>query len=167
MERYKKMTGGQLTAGPATVKGIDASGQTRWTEIQDIAFSWRGKPAIMSLITDITDKVRLQEELKEREERLRAVIENAWDGITILDENYHIIFESPSVARMAGYTPEELVGRDVLQTAIHPDDLAPLASQVGDSEEPARFHHPGRQDAVPAQGRFLAMDRGHRAQPSP
>ena len=79
---------------------------------------------------DITDRVRLEEERREREERFRTIIENAWDGITILDENYNVIFESPSLARISGYTPEEWMGRPVGQMAIHPDDLAPLLAKI-------------------------------------
>ncbi|HWR69439.1 MAG TPA: PAS domain S-box protein, partial [Dehalococcoidia bacterium] len=129
-ERYEKLLAGQWFSDFTTVKGIDAKGETRWEEIREIPYSWQGRPAVMSLAHDITDRMRADEERKEREERLRAVIENAWDGITILDENYNVIFESPSLARISGYTPEEWMGRPVGQMNIHPDDLAPLLAKI-------------------------------------
>ncbi len=129
-ERYERLLAGQWLSDLITVKGIDAKGETRWAEVREIPYSWQGRPAVMSLVHDITDRVRLEEERKEREERFRAIIENAWDAITILDENFNIIYESPSVTTMAGYTPEELMGKAVLQTAIHPDDVAMLATRM-------------------------------------
>jgi len=130
LERYDNLIKGQFFAGHTTVKGIDATGQTRWAEIREIPYSWQGRPAVMSLVTDITDRVRLEEERREKEERFRSIIDNAWDGITILDENYSVIFESPSLARISGYTPEEWMGRPVGQMAIHPDDLVWLAARM-------------------------------------
>jgi PAS domain S-box-containing protein/putative nucleotidyltransferase with HDIG domain len=128
--RYESLLAGQWSSDFTTVKGIDAKGETRWAEIREIPCSWQGRPAVMSLVHDITDRMRADEERKEREERLRAVIENAWDGITILDEDYNAIFESPSLARISGYTPEEWMGRPVGQMNIHPDDLVWLASRM-------------------------------------
>ena len=167
MERYEKLLAGQWFSDFTTVKGIDARGETRWAEIREIPYSWQGRPAVMSLVHDITDRVRADEERREREERFRSIIENAWDGITILDENYNVIFESPSLARISGYTPEEWMGRPVGQMAIHPDDLVRGWQPDGDSQEPTGFSDPGCHGPVPAQGWFLALDRGHRPQPSP
>jgi PAS domain S-box-containing protein/putative nucleotidyltransferase with HDIG domain len=129
-ERYEGLLAGQLFSDFTTVKDIDARGETRWAEIREIPYSWQGRPAVMSLAHDITDRMRADEERKEREERFRSIIDNAWDGITILDENYSVIFESPSLARISGYTPEEWMGRPVGQMAIHPDDLVWLATRM-------------------------------------
>jgi PAS domain S-box-containing protein len=62
------------------------------------------------------------------ERRNRALIENAPDGIILLDENGNIIFGSPSAARIFGYEVEEIFGvrsRDL----VHPDDH-PIISEI-------------------------------------
>lgn len=53
----------------------------------------------------------------------RSLIDNALDFITILDDRGTILYESPSVMRMMGYIPEDLIGRNVFEY-IHPDDLS-------------------------------------------
>ena len=129
-QRYERIMAGEWFSEIATMRGLNVKGETLWAEVREIPFTWQGRPAVMSLIHDITARMRLEEERKEREERFRAIIENAWDGITILDENYSVIYESPSLARITGYTPEEWMGRPVGQMNIHPDDLAPLLAKI-------------------------------------
>ena len=81
-------------------------------------------------VVDVTERKRLEEEAKEREERFRAIIENAWDAITVLDESYNVIYESPSISRITGYTPEEWIGRPLQEMVIQPQDLARLVEQL-------------------------------------
>jgi two-component system cell cycle sensor histidine kinase/response regulator CckA len=53
---------------------------------------------------------------------LSSLIRNSTDVITILKEDGTILFQSPSVERLFGYTENELVGTNVFRL-IHPDDL--------------------------------------------
>lgn len=52
----------------------------------------------------------------------RSLIQNSRDIITILESDGTIRYESPSVARIIGFAPEELIGKSVF-SYIHPDDL--------------------------------------------
>jgi two-component system sensor kinase FixL len=62
-------------------------------------------------------------ELRRENEQLRALIENTSDIISIINEDGTIRYESPSVERVLGYRPEELIGKNVLDF-VHPDDIA-------------------------------------------
>ncbi len=52
-------------------------------------------------------------ELSRREERFRALVENAFDGIIVTDLDNIITYASPSV-RTIGFKPEEMIGRSTL-----------------------------------------------------
>ncbi len=67
--------------------------------------------------------------LQEREERFRALIENASDVITVLAPDGGIRYESPSLERILGYTPEEMLGRNALDY-IHPEDAPSVYSVI-------------------------------------
>src|SRR5258706_1874425 len=56
------------------------------------------------------------------EAHFRSLIENTTDIITILEADGSIRYESPSIERILGYKPEELVGRNAFEF-IHPDDV--------------------------------------------
>jgi PAS domain S-box-containing protein len=55
------------------------------------------------------------------EAKWRSLIQNSSDLITILSADSTILYESPSIERILGYLPEELVGQSVLKY-IAPDD---------------------------------------------
>ncbi|MGI9189787.1 MAG: PAS domain S-box protein [Longimicrobiaceae bacterium] len=63
-----------------------------------------------------------ESELKQREEYFRALIENSSNVITVTEADGTIRYESPSVERMLGYTPETLIGSSAFEL-IHPQDL--------------------------------------------
>ncbi len=63
-----------------------------------------------------------KEELQRREEHFRSLIENASDLITILDEDGTIRYQSPSIERMLGYKPEELLNKNIVEF-LHPEDV--------------------------------------------
>ena len=54
---------------------------------------------------------RAEAAVQESEKRFRALIEYSYDAIVLLDANYKILYASPAVTRMSGYSPEELIGR--------------------------------------------------------
>ncbi|UCF40061.1 MAG: PAS domain S-box protein [Gemmatimonadota bacterium] len=65
--------------------------------------------------------------------RLRSLIENSLDIVTVLDAHATILYASPSTERVLGYDPETLVGRSVFDL-VHSGDLTRvrdfLASRV-------------------------------------
>jgi two-component system, NarL family, sensor histidine kinase UhpB len=63
-----------------------------------------------------------QRELRHSEEHFRSLIEHTSDIITIVDESGAVLYGSPSVERVLGYPPEELVGRNAMEL-VHHDDL--------------------------------------------
>src|SRR5207248_3781529 len=63
-----------------------------------------------------------EERLRRSEQRFRALIENSSDLITLLDRDGSITYVSPSIARMLGYTPADLVGSR-RRELVHPADL--------------------------------------------
>ena len=64
---------------------------------------------LLCISTDITERQRAEEAVRQNEQRFRALIENATDIIIILDNQFRFRYLSPSVKRILGYAPEELV----------------------------------------------------------
>ncbi len=70
---------------------------------------------------DITEKLAAQEALRTREELFRSLIENASDAVTMLSADGTSLYESPSVERVLGYPPEEILGSKSF-ALLHADD---------------------------------------------
>ena len=87
-----------------------------------------GVEFISTLGRDISEQKAAEAALRRSEEHFRSLIENALDIITVVDADGGIVFESPSVRRVLGFEPAELVGEPYLGL-IHPED-EPLAREA-------------------------------------
>jgi two-component system sensor kinase FixL len=69
--------------------------------------------AFVGIIRDITQRKRAEAELREREARLSTILDTAVDAIIVIDEVGKIESFSASAARLFGYEPSEVRGKNV------------------------------------------------------
>lgn len=74
---------------------------------------------------------RLLEEVSHSHKRMHSLLENASEVISIYDVNRKVKYESPSVMKILGYTPEEMVG-DTDFSRIHPKGRATIERLFND-----------------------------------
>lgn len=97
---------------------------------------------VFAAARDISERRRMEEALRESEERYRVAIESASDGVALMKGNEHI-YVNKRLAEMFGYDdPSALIGRSHSLT-VHPDDLARV-SQINRM----------RQEGKPAPSRY-------------
>lgn len=101
---------------------------------------------------DITEQKRVQEALKESEERFRSIIQSSSDIIMILDERGLLTYQSPSTERILGYPPGSFIGRS-FTAMVHPDDVDRIAKDL--AEIVLSTHH-----RLPSESRFRKADGG-------
>ena len=96
-------------------------------EIKDIyskAEIDRSRGIIFGLIQDITQRKADQLALTKSEESLRLLANHASDVIWTLNPQGRVTYVSPSVTRLRGYSPEEIVGKnftdDVAKSSLSP-----------------------------------------------
>ncbi len=76
------------------------------------------------------------------EARLRWLLENASDIISVIRPDGIIRYESPSVERLLGWRPEDLIGKQILDY-VHPDDVAHVVGAIARRiEDPAPVNPP-------------------------
>ena len=102
---------------------IDKDGNTRYFHCSaNVALrDSEGKPtAVLEVSRDITDQKRVEQALRESENSYRAVVENAVEGIIVV-QGETLQFVNPALVSMIGYSKEELLARPFMEF-IHPDD---------------------------------------------
>jgi len=73
-----------------------------------------GKPiAMMSSFVDITERKRVEEELRSSRERFRALAESTSDWIWEIDSNAVFTYTNPKVRDSLGYDPEQILGKRI------------------------------------------------------
>ncbi len=80
-----------------------------------------GKDGILVISDDITERKRVVDDLQESEEKYRILVEQANDGIAII-QNTIAVYVNPMLAVMRGCRVEDLVGTS-FKNYVHPDEL--------------------------------------------
>ncbi len=108
------------TADTLEEKLIRRDGRVIHVEAKATPITYQGKPASQTVFTDITQRKRTEEALRESEQRYRLLFDLLPYGGEVLDTKGYIINCSPSTARMLGYELDELIGKHITQF-LHPD----------------------------------------------
>lgn len=127
-EKYKQVVIDRLTKAAkerelpkeeVLVRRLD--GRVIDIEMKAIGFSYKGKQAVQLLFRDITEIKKSETELKQSEERYKAIYDQAYIGIVKMDISGHFLQANQQFCQMLGYNDEEL--RDITIFDItHPDD---------------------------------------------
>src|SRR6266853_10486 len=86
--------------------------------------------AVAHVLATAIDRARTEDALRKSEEHFRSLIDNASDIVTILGEDGIFRYASPSVQRLLGYAPSELLERNAFEF-VHADDLVVVADALG------------------------------------
>lgn len=132
-------------------------------------------PAALATLTSLAEhcagalaRIRAEEILQQSERRFRSLIENASDLITVINLNGTVRFQSPSIERVLGYKPEEMLGRNALEL-VHSEDLpganAALSRILTQPTRPGAFegrfrHRDGSYRRIQVIGRGAAEESG-------
>ncbi|MBA3901458.1 MAG: PAS domain S-box protein, partial [Bacteroidetes bacterium] len=120
-----------------------------------------------------TERERIEaiEELKRSEEHFRSLIENATDIINILDAKLNFTFASPSISRILGYSPDEIIYKNICDF-IHPDDfqacLVEFKKELSETERDYAItykfrHKDGRYLDIESTGKAYFDDNGKKS----
>jgi PAS domain S-box-containing protein len=100
------------------------SGQYRWFHGRGQAvWNEQGRAVRMAgSITDITERKRAGEALRESEAQFRAIFENAAIGVSLANLSGRLVKCNPALQRLLGYSEAELQGMTFAEIT-HPDDV--------------------------------------------
>lgn len=130
-DRYMSMMREKGRAINLELKFRSRQGEERIGLLSGELIDLRGESYILSTIHDITERKQAEVMLQESEERYRALVEQAADGIFIADHQGNINETNTSALKMSGYSREELIRMNIMDL-IHPEDLAATPFQFDD-----------------------------------
>lgn len=119
----EKISKGDITA-PIVVHWIRKDGKVIYTEQNN----WFIKDkdgniiAIEGIARDVTERVLLENKIKESEKRYRLLFENAPIGITLTDKDGNILYCNPKWEEIMGYKLEDLKSLSWMELT-YPDDI--------------------------------------------
>jgi PAS domain S-box-containing protein len=125
-ERLKQRIAEVFAQGESSVEALFLSKDGRTTPylFTGRRVEFNGRPCLVGMGVDISQRKRAELALQDSEATLRALFEQAPLGIALLDSTLGLFLTvNPQYCRIAGHSEEELLASD-FQHITHPDDLA-------------------------------------------
>jgi len=86
-----------------------------------------GRKVLLATTRNITERMKAVDALKESEEKFRIITEQSFDVVFAADLDGTLTYASPSVERVFGYRPDEVIGRNMAE--LVPESEAPKVVQ--------------------------------------
>ncbi|OMF86351.1 PAS domain S-box protein [Paenibacillus sp. FSL R7-0337] len=123
--------------GNTAFRMILPDGEVLMVHVQwDVIPGPEGRPAqLFGMMQDITERMHMEEQLRESERNFRLMSENSLDLISRHGiEDSIFLYCSPASRSLLGYEPEEMIGTSAYDY-LHPDDLEMILNQMAESED--------------------------------
>ncbi|MDQ6717875.1 MAG: PAS domain S-box protein [Gemmatimonadota bacterium] len=122
METFRELQGTPGRTRAMCVRLRHKNGNWHWME--GVGENMLADPVMHGIVIsahDVTERVKLGEEIKARERYFRALLESSSDLVILLDAEARITYLSPSVRRILGFDSLPKSDRRVFRY-LHPDD---------------------------------------------
>ncbi len=116
----------------------------RWVEISaDPVFDDEGNiSGAVHIITDITNRKRIEDTLRDSEEKYRLISENSDDLIAVYSEDGKMEYlNAETHARILGYNPEDFRDKSFRDTLVHEDDKVIAANSFEEGIEKGEYYY--------------------------
>lgn len=117
-ENVRRLLSGGMSVHSAERMYLKMDGTPIPVQVEAARITWNGKPAILGLFSDITERKRGEDRVRE----MNLALAQAMPGISRVDFNGRYLEVNQLYAAMLGYEPSELLGR-TWEPTVHPEDL--------------------------------------------
>jgi PAS domain S-box-containing protein/putative nucleotidyltransferase with HDIG domain len=122
IDKYRRRLLGEKIEEAYNMRILDPTASILWVEVRGLVIEWEGRPATLNFITNITERKKAEDALRDSEEKYRTMIEGMDEGYYEIDSKGNYIFFNDAVVRQIGYSREELMGLNY-KAYIPPDEI--------------------------------------------
>jgi len=109
-DRYARRLKGEAIPQTYDFRIVRKDGNIMWTELNAVPISWDNRAAVLCFASDVTERKKAEEALRQSEERYRDILEKMEDSYSEVDLSGNITFINSAACRHLGYSKEELIG---------------------------------------------------------
>ena len=110
VERFQRRRRGEAVPQHEVFRLLRPDGGIVWIEFSGVDVEWEGRPAVLSFLIDITERKRVEDELRRSEANYRSVIESSPIGVAILHRN-RMMLVNQALCRMIEGSEAELLAQ--------------------------------------------------------
>jgi PAS domain S-box-containing protein len=126
-DRHQQRISGEKISSRYMFRINSKDNSTRWVESSAVNIDWKGRPATLNFLIDITTRRQAEEALRETEERYRNIVEDQTEFICrFLPDGTHV-FVNDAYCRYFSVAREVILGHK-FSPVLYPDDKKAVAA---------------------------------------
>lgn len=110
IERYRKRKHGEEVSAHEVFRLLRPDGELVWIEFSGVDVEWEGAPAVLSFLIDITERRRLEEDLKQTLAERETILERSIVGIALLDPRGRLRWANKAMGQIFCVDMEKILG---------------------------------------------------------
>jgi PAS domain S-box-containing protein len=158
-ENLRRRLDGEIADINYAFRGRRRDGSAIDVEVFGSRAEFGGRPAVLGTLLDITERKRIQDALKESEERYRTLVDNAQAGIVVHKAGIMRFVNSKMAEMVRVKDPAGVIGRSVMEF-MHPDYRAFVAKRISDVMASDRPLPPAEERLLAADGTSIDVEIG-------
>jgi len=115
-EMLRRRLDGEVETVRYVMRGLRRDGSIVDLDVLSRRTAYHGRPAVSGTMVDITERRQRERDLEDREQRLRALLDNALDAVFTCDPRGRFTSMNRSGEELFGFPPGAAVGRTLLDT---------------------------------------------------
>jgi PAS domain S-box-containing protein len=134
-EIREKRLRGEAAPRDYEARGLRKDGATIWIKRRNTQIEYRGQPAILGNVVDITERKRAEDALRQSEANYRLLFSAESDAIIVADaDTKEIVDANEAALALYGYGQEQLLGLRAIELSAEPEESARHIEQVSSGE---------------------------------
>ena len=93
----------------AELETMRKDGSRIQVEVRTIPIQHRGRPHVLAITRDVTERKRAEEAVRASEEQYRAIFNASDDALVLRDANARVVDVNPAFLEISGYTRDEVI----------------------------------------------------------
>jgi len=111
VERHQRRLRGEAVPARYAFRLLAKDGSIKWVEVSAVVVEWEGRPATLNFLTDITERMRVEEALQASERTLADIIDFLPDATFVIDLEGAVVAWNQAIEKMSGVSKEDVIGQ--------------------------------------------------------
>ncbi len=111
-EQHERMLRGEPFPDVYSFRIQCKTGEIKWVDLKVALFQWKNRPAVLSCMTDITERKRVETVLASSERKLCNILVNTPQIVITLDPQARIVFVNKHFLRLTGWKEQDVIGQN-------------------------------------------------------
>jgi PAS domain S-box-containing protein len=130
IQNHQKRLKGEAIPNRYSFRVVTADNAVKWVEISAVLIEWNGRPATLNFLTDISERRKAEEALRQSAEEWSATFNSITDLLCILDKEQRIIRVNKHFGEILRVPPAAIEGHYCFQKIHGTDHSLPFCPHV-------------------------------------